>query len=188
MIRGIIQLCWLIFAAYWLISARRVKPAKQTEGLVFRLLRIGIAIFVFWLLLSAGGRIGWLGRRFVPPSNILPIVGAVLTALGVAFAVWARYVLGKNWSAAVTIKESHELIGSGPYARIRHPIYSGVVLALLGTALAIGEWRGLLSVFVAFFSFLIKARKEEALLSGEFGSAFEDHLARTGMFFPRRRP
>ena len=187
MIRFIIESLWLALLAYWLKGAWRVKRAKQVESRSSHLLRIALTIFTFTFLFNSWTRAGWLGKRFVPPSGAVAIAGAVVTALGVGLAAWARHSLGKNWSAAVTIKECHELIGTGPYARIRHPIYSGVILGLLGTALAIGEWRALIAVAVLFVSYFIKARKEEALLAREFGPAFEDHHSRTGVFLPRFR-
>ncbi len=150
-------------------------------------LRTGLTIFVFVFLFSPRVRVGWLGQRFVPPSRLVADIGVALTALGIGLAMWARYVLGRNWSAAVELKHSHELIRAGPYARIRHPIYSGVILALFGTALVVGEWRGLLAVTVLALSWFVKARKEEALLSAEFGPAFEEHRSRTGMFLPHFR-
>ena len=85
----------------------------------------------------------------------------------------------------MTLKKDHELIGSGPYRRIRHPIYSGMLLAMLGAALTLGEIRGLVAFAVACLSFYYKARKEERFLSGEFGAAFLEHVRRTGMFLPR---
>ena len=83
------------------------------------------------------------------------------------------------------IKEGHELIRSGPYARIRHPIYTGILLATIGTALAIGEYRGLLAVGMLLTGFIRKARKEESFLAAEFGAAFDEHRRRTGFFLPR---
>lgn len=141
-IRHTIQFLWPLLA-YWLITALRVKPSKQIEGRTSRLVRMALTVLVFGLLFSPRTRIGWLGERAVPPRDAIAIAGAIVTALGAGLAAWARYVLGKNWSAAITLKESHDLIRNGPYARIRHPIYSGIVLGLLGTALAIGEWRAL---------------------------------------------
>jgi protein-S-isoprenylcysteine O-methyltransferase Ste14 len=184
-IRTIIRWLWLGLLAYWLVSARRIKRAKQMEGRASRLTRLAVTVLVFAFLLRPNMRGGWLGERFVPRSEGIAIAGAIVTALGVGLAAWARYVLGKNWSAAITLKESHELIRSGPYARIRHPIYSGIVLGLLGTALAIGEWRALVGTAIMFASYFVKARREEKLLAPEFGPAFQEHLRRTGMFLPR---
>jgi protein-S-isoprenylcysteine O-methyltransferase Ste14 len=184
-IRTVIQSLWLALLVYWLVSAFRIKRAKQIEGRASRLLRMALTVLIFSFLASPRTRIGWLGERFIPPSKSIAIVGTVVTALGVGLAVWARSTLGGNWSAAITVKEDHELIRRGPYARIRHPIYSGVILGLLGTALAIGEWRALVAVAIMFASYFIKARREESLLAREFGSAFRDHLSRTGMFLPR---
>jgi protein-S-isoprenylcysteine O-methyltransferase Ste14 len=185
MIRYGIQFLWLALLAYWLISAVRVKPAVQIEGPASRLLRVTLTIFIFAFLFGPWTRIGWLGRRFVPASEGLASIGLAVTALGVGLAAWARYTLGGNWSAAITLKAAHELICAGPYSRIRHPIYSGILLGLLGTALAIGEWRALLAVALLFLSYLSKAHKEEALLAREFGPAFSAHRSRTGMFLPR---
>jgi protein-S-isoprenylcysteine O-methyltransferase Ste14 len=85
----------------------------------------------------------------------------------------------------VQIKEGHQLIRSGPYARIRHPIYTGILLATIGTALAVGEYRGLVAVGMFLVGFTRKARKEESFLAAEFGSAFEEHCRQTGFFLPR---
>jgi protein-S-isoprenylcysteine O-methyltransferase Ste14 len=109
----------------------------------------------------------------------------VLTAAGVALAMWARLVLGENWSAAVSIRKDHELIRMGPYRTMRHPIYTGMLLGLLGTALVVGEVRGLLALVIVGLGFYLKARKEEAFLAREFGAGFEAHAKRTGMFLPR---
>ena len=111
--------------------------------------------------------------------------GAALTLLGVLFAIWARFTIGKEWSAEVQIKEGHQLIRNGPYAHIRHPIYTGILLALCGTAMAIGEYRAILGVVLFLVGFIRKAKKEERFLAGEFGLAFDEHRRRTGFFLPR---
>ncbi|PYX88154.1 MAG: isoprenylcysteine carboxylmethyltransferase family protein, partial [Acidobacteria bacterium] len=103
-------------------------------------------------------------------------------------AFWARYTLGQNWSSKVTIKVEHELIRNGPYAYVRHPIYTGILLALVGTALAMAEWRAVIAVMLAWFSFYTKARIEESMLSQEFGAAFAEHCQHTGFFLPRLIP
>jgi protein-S-isoprenylcysteine O-methyltransferase Ste14 len=108
-----------------------------------------------------------------------------LTAAGVAIAFWARWHLGANWSGVVTLKEGHELIRTGPYRAVRHPIYTGILLALFGTAVAAGEVRGLLAVAIAWVSFYWKARREEAFLTQEFGEKFGAYAKQTGMFLPK---
>jgi protein-S-isoprenylcysteine O-methyltransferase Ste14 len=103
----------------------------------------------------------------------------------VAFAISARWHIGGNWSANVTIKEDHKLIRTGPYAHIRHPIYTGILLAALGTVIAIGEYRGLASLVLLTVGFIFKAKRKEDFLSSEFGAAFEEHKRHTEFFLPR---
>jgi protein-S-isoprenylcysteine O-methyltransferase Ste14 len=83
------------------------------------------------------------------------------------------------------IKVDHQLISSGPYAYMRHPIYSGVLFAVGGTALALGELRGVLALFLLFVMFTVKARKEDRLLANSFGKAFEEYRRQTGGVIPR---
>jgi protein-S-isoprenylcysteine O-methyltransferase Ste14 len=103
----------------------------------------------------------------------------------VAFAIWARHHIGRFWSASVALKTGHELIRSGPYRRIRHPIYTGILLALAGTTLAVGRYRGIVAFAIILASLIRKSKQEEALLAGQFGPAFEEHRRQTGFFLPR---
>lgn len=180
-----VQWVWIALAIYWVISARQVKRAKEREGQLSFWLRIVLLAAIFEFLFSPWGRIGWLGARFVPDTRLVGGIGLAIEIAGVALAAWARYCLGANWSGAVTLKEGHELVGKGPYKRIRHPIYTGIAVGLAGTAIVIGEWRGVLAFAAIFIAHFIKARKEEAWLSREFGAAFESHRAQTGMFLPK---
>jgi len=113
------------------------------------------------------------------------MLGALATAAGVAFAIWARRHIGRNWSGQITIRQEHELIRTGPYARIRHPSYTGLLLALAGTAIAIGEYRAIVAFAVIAIGFVVKAKREESLLTKEFGQAFDEHRQQTGFFLPR---
>ena len=99
--------------------------------------------------------------------------------------MWARLVLGENWSAAVSIRKNQELIRVGPYCIMRHPIHTGMLLGLLGTAVVVGEVRSLLALVILGLGFYLKARKEEVFLLREFGGGFEAHAKHTGMFLPR---
>jgi protein-S-isoprenylcysteine O-methyltransferase Ste14 len=179
-----INALWILFGLYWIVSAFKRKKTKRRESWSQRF-RYVLPLLAAFYLLRPRAHYGWLGARFVPLSNAAAWIGVVLTAAGVAIAFWARWHLGANWSGVVTLKEGHELIRSGPYRNIRHPIYTGILLALLGTAVAVGEVRGLLAVAIAWLSFYTKARREESFLTQEFGPSFAEHTKRTGMFLPR---
>lgn len=185
---GIIQSLWLALGVVWIIGRFTAKRVKQRESPAAYLGRAVLLVVLFEFLFSPQLGYGFLGKRFVPASAALDEIAIAVTALGVALAIWARICLGGNWSGTVTLKEGHELIRRGPYARIRHPIYTGFDLAILGTALAIGEWRALLAFAVIAIAHTLKAHKEEAWLAREFGAAFEEHRRRTGMFLPRLAP
>jgi protein-S-isoprenylcysteine O-methyltransferase Ste14 len=179
-----INALWILFGLYWLVSAFKRKKTKQRESWTQRFRYVLPLVVAFYLLSRPEAHYGWLGARFVPASDAAGWVGVLLTAAGVAIAFWARWHLGSNWSGVVTLKEGHELIRSGPYRTIRHPIYTGILLALLGTAVAVGEVRGLLALAIAWLSFYIKARREESFLTQEFGPGFAEHRRHTGMFLP----
>ncbi|HEV2114045.1 MAG TPA: isoprenylcysteine carboxylmethyltransferase family protein [Terriglobales bacterium] len=176
---------WAVFFAYWIISALRIKRVKSAESLGSRL-SYGLPIWTAYvLLLTDSHRWGPLSRHIYPVTLAVALTGLALTAFGIGFAIWARYTLGQNWSSKVTIKVDHELIRSGPYARVRHPIYTGILTALAGSALAMGEWRGWLAVLLALIAFCIKAAREEKMLAQEFGERFTAHQQQTGFLLPR---
>jgi protein-S-isoprenylcysteine O-methyltransferase Ste14 len=105
-----------------------------------------------------------LAQPFLPPNPIAAVLGVILTAIGLGIAIAARIYLGGNWSARVEIKEDHALIRGGPYRYVRHPIYSGILLALLGSAIALDRWRALLGFALMFAALSLKARHEESRL------------------------
>jgi protein-S-isoprenylcysteine O-methyltransferase Ste14 len=175
----------MVFFLYWAISALSSKVAKKTESGAERLQRMIPLAVAYLLLFYQGTSFGWLSKRFVPDSAAAAVIGVSLTAAGVAFSIWARWHLGANWSAIVSIREQHELIRSGPYRGVRHPIYTGMLLAMAGTALVLGELRGVLALAITLFAFYWKARKEEAWLKSEFGEKFNAHAQHTGMFLPK---
>jgi protein-S-isoprenylcysteine O-methyltransferase Ste14 len=177
---------WVLFAVYWFISAINTKRPAKIENSGERLGRAILMIIAFILLnRSASLPFKWLNREFVSEALWSVWLGAALTLAGVLFAIWARRTIGRNWSAQVQIKEGHRLIRSGPYARIRHPIYTGILLAVAGTALAIGEYRALVALAIMWIGFARKAKQEESFLASQFGAAFEEHRRHTGFFLPR---
>ena len=182
---GIISDLWILFALYWLVSALHRKKTKRRESIVQRLLYILPLIAAFYLLNRYRFGYGWLGTRFVPDTPLVQWLAVLITAAGVAISFWARFHLGSNWSGVVTLKEGHELIRTGPYRTVRHPIYTGILIAFLGNAVLIGQVRGLIGLAIIWASFYIKARREESFLAQEFGLNFNEHTRHTGMFLPK---
>jgi len=178
---------WLIFAAYWFIGALTAGKTISRESLGSSLPRNLVLALAGALLFAHSLSAGILGRRFIPPSQDFYFAGVLLTASGLGLAFWARYNLGRNWSSQITLKEGHTLVCTGPYKYLRHPIYSGIFLAIVGTALTVGRYRALLAVVLALLGFFWKARQEDAWLARAFGEQFEQHRQRTGRLLPRWR-
>jgi len=176
---------WLVFVLYWIFASRSVNRIRKREPAGSRLTRWAAIVATLLLLNTDLGSAGFLGRRFIPWNPSLAWVGAALTLAGISFAIWARYHIGRYWSGSVALKVGHELVRTGPYAHIRHPIYTGILTALAGTALAIDRYGALLAFTVLLADLAWKSKKEEALLTQEFGPAFEEHRRHTGFFLPR---
>jgi len=176
---------WWLFCAYWAISWLRVKRTKEREKSLDRLITVVVVVVAYNLLFANWPRIEMLRLRFVPDERWISWFGVALTWIGVAIAIWARYCLGVFWSARVTLKEGHRLIETGPYAYVRHPIYTGMLLGCIGTTLVIGEWRGVLAVVLLLAAHSRKALREERLLTREFGDEYIAYRRRTGFMFPR---
>jgi protein-S-isoprenylcysteine O-methyltransferase Ste14 len=181
----IMEAAWIAFAAYWFWAARTQKRVQSREPLLARLLHVMFMACGFVLLYATRSRFDALNRRFLPDREWIAMLGALLTVAGIAFAIWARRHIAENWSAQVTIRAEHELIRTGPYARIRHPIYTGLLLAVAGTAIVIGEYRAIVAFAVILIGFTYKAKREESLLASQFGPAFDEHRRQTGFFLPR---
>ena len=181
--RWAIPLAWLVWLAIWLAMARDVKAIAARVGRAsqrqhYLPLAIAVALLVFPIPLFP------LDARFVPAASWPPRLGLMLVIAGIALAVWARVRLAGNWSSDVTLKHGHELVVDGPYRWARHPIYTGVLLALAGTALAIGEWRAAVAAAIATAAFWRKVRLEEALLRREFGETYADYAHRVKALIP----
>ena len=176
---------WAVFGVYWIVAARRRKAEQTSELSLYRLVRILLLAVTFALLFSPWARVGPLGRRFLPPLPIIAYIGFALAVAGMGIAVWARIHLGQYWSDKVVLKLDHQLISSGPYARMRHPIYSGVLLGVAGTALVVGEWRGVVAFFLLLTNYAVKANREEKILAGAFAEGFSEHKKRAGFLLPR---
>ena len=183
----LVEVPWIVFVLYWIVSAIRTRNTLQTESFASRYAILLIEVAGFVLLFRHSAEIGFPGNRFMHPSLASAIVGSILTWMGIGLAIWARYHLAEYWSARITIKEDHQLIRTGPYARLRHPIYSGIVLAAIGSAVVIDQWRCVLGVCLVLMGYCLKARKEETMLTQQFGDAFCEHQKHAGFLIPRFR-
>ena len=175
---------WGIWALWWLAMAFMSKSTKRRESPIQRIEHLVPAILGFMLIFREGFGGAWLAKPIVGVGAWGNLVCVVVTVLGLLFAVWARMALGSNWSGTVTIKTNHQLIRKGPYRSIRHPIYTGMLGALLATAVTQGSLSGAIGFALVFLALYRKARREESFLSQEFGDGFVEHRAHTGMFLP----
>jgi protein-S-isoprenylcysteine O-methyltransferase Ste14 len=176
---------WLALGIFWLIGALTAKRAQRTQSPGSRIVQFIPVTAAFFLLFSRPVWPHWLRRPFYPEGSLaFEWLGLALTATGIGFAIWARLWIGRNWSGLVTIKEHHELIQNGPYALVRHPIYSGFLLAMLGTALVHGELYGLLAFPLAALGWTLKLRMEESFMVQQFGSAYLDYKRRVKALVP----
>jgi protein-S-isoprenylcysteine O-methyltransferase Ste14 len=181
--RHLIPAFWFTWLAIWLVSARNTKRARTREPLRQALANRIPVLLGAAMMASAAWLPMVLGERFLT-GPAAPAIGTVLVFGGLAFAVWARWQLGRNWSSAVTVKESHTLITSGPYRWVRHPIYSGMVLALFASALAIGEPRGFIGAALILAGFVVKLLAEEAYMRATFPRDYADYCRRTARLIP----
>ena len=179
----LIAALWLGWLGYWIAASTQVKPVARSESWQSRVAySVPLWISAFLLLDRHFGHV--LNRHLFPSMPWTLLLGTALTAAGIAFAVWARVVLGANWSAEVTVKEGHELIQTGPYALARHPIYTGLALAVLGTAIAVGEWRALIALILTVGSFWYKLGIEERVMTETFGAAYDNYRRRVRALIP----
>ncbi|MGH8231140.1 MAG: methyltransferase family protein [Steroidobacteraceae bacterium] len=181
----LIPALWIAWLIYWRLSAAGVKPATRVESTLSRTghyLPLIIAGVLLWMRRIPDG--GLLFERFWPRSAQAYWCGVALVAAGLAFSLWARRTIGRNWSGNVTVKQDHELVTSGPYALVRHPIYTGLLLMFIGTAIARGEWRGLLAVLIVLVALWRKLRLEERWMTETFGDAYRRYRERTAALIP----
>jgi protein-S-isoprenylcysteine O-methyltransferase Ste14 len=182
-----IELCWLIFGLFWIISAFSVKPAKERPHRGSHLAVICLSIIFFLFLAGISSfKPGWirLNTRFWPNTLALRIISDVMVLIGLIIALWARTVLGGNWSGLPTFRENHELIERGPYRFVRHPIYTGILLMILGTAIISGRGWAFLTLIICFLIYWQRLRQEEALLTKHFPETYPAYKARTKALIP----
>jgi protein-S-isoprenylcysteine O-methyltransferase Ste14 len=184
---NVYSILWTIFLVIWLIGWLRTKQTQERAPLGFRLSYQAPLIIGALLMATDNLPLGQLYWRFVPRTPIVEVLALAISVAGITLAIWARFYIGQNWSSAVTIKVGHELIRSGPYHWVRHPIYSGILLALFGMALARGKVVGLIALFFFWLGFRIKSRMEEQFMEKTFGEEYIQYSRLTGALIPKFR-
>jgi len=174
----------VLWAVLWLARLSGGRPAARSESTGSRLLHLALMTMAFWLLFRKTPELGPLSSRIFPDMPAVQITGAIITFAGLAFTAWARTILGRNWSADVTIRQDHHLIRTGPYRWVRHPIYSGLLLAMLGTAIYLGLLRGLAGTLIGLAAFRMKASLEEAFLTEQFGPEYIEYKKKVKALIP----
>jgi len=167
----IITACWIIFLFYWLARAWSTKQTTERQSLPSALahripIALGWYLMVFFRLPQP-----W-NLQLVPHDYAAMIIGSAVCLSGLFVTIWARRTLAGNWSSDVTFKQDHELIRTGPYRYVRHPIYTGLLIMCLGTAVEVGKlrcWVGLVLVGIGFW---IKLNQEERLMLEHFPAAY----------------
>jgi protein-S-isoprenylcysteine O-methyltransferase Ste14 len=172
-----ILIAWAVFWAFWLLAATSAK--KSTGRRTIRPAGLIVAVGVILARVTTGNTSLDLNVH----SSALEAIGAVIFVAGLALALWARLYLGRNWGMPMSRKEEPELVTSGPYHFVRHPIYSGVLLAMLGTGLAVGWYWFIVFVALGVY-FVYSATVEERIMSDTFPSAYPSYRAHTKMLIP----
>jgi protein-S-isoprenylcysteine O-methyltransferase Ste14 len=178
---------WAVLVAVWLFgyaAGRGGPPMPRARAhLALQIPASCLLVVCFALLLNAHAP--GLRVPVTPPNALFGTIGVVLVLSGVGFAIWARLVLGHNWSGMLmTVREGQHLVQSGPYAIVRHPIYTGLFAAILGTALTIGTLASWLAVAAGLAGILIRVEVEERLMAAEFGAAHAAYRTRTRKLIP----
>ena len=175
---------WDVLGLVWLFGLLRRKRVVQRQDAASHFRQRSLTILSYILLFWHSWRYSPLARHLLPLSRAGVRLGAVLTVAGCLFAIWARVLLGGNWSMNVTIKQDHTLMTRGPYAIVRHPIYTGLLLAALGTALFQDAPLNFLGVALLFYAFWNKLHDEENFMRQQFGAQYAQYSQRVRALIP----
>jgi protein-S-isoprenylcysteine O-methyltransferase Ste14 len=177
-------LSWGVLVVVWIAGAFSTKSTARSASYASRLVLFGPLLTV-WLLVNAHViSPSVLVIRPLPDNPAIQLLGLALTVLGCLFAVWARFTLGSNWSGLPTVRRGHELIVKGPYKLVRHPIYTGILLALAGSAIANGASGWMMAWFLVLVSYAVKIRQEEKLMMETFPQDYPAYRRRVKALIP----
>lgn len=178
------SVAWGTMAAVWLAGAPFTKAKQRTVAGTDRLRQFLILSTGFALIGYGWKHLGALNAPIWRQSDGMQLLGLIVTCIGILYAIWARLTLGSNWSGRPMVKQGHELIMRGPYALTRHPIYTGLLLAAVGTAIAVDQVRVLLGLALVVIGLAIKIGQEEHLMISTFPDAYPIYRTRVKALFP----
>ena len=182
--KNVIAVCWGIFFLVWVLAAFFTKRTVYRESGAERL-RYLIPILIGWYLLFRSYRLPYpLNVPIIPQTDAFLVVSSILCVGGLGICLWARTVLGRNWSGTVTLKEDHQLVVSGPYRFARHPIYTGLLAMLLATWMQQGHIGGIIGFVLAFISLWIKSSNEEGVMHKQFPDQYAAYRQRVKRIIP----
>jgi protein-S-isoprenylcysteine O-methyltransferase Ste14 len=183
--RRLIILMWLVFVLYWAVSAASAKrSAGRRAWWRGPALRLGILFIGLYLQhIPVVKHALRHAQSYLNSSVLMGHIGVLLSAVGFGLAIYARVTIGRNWGMPMTRKENPELVTNGPYARIRHPIYTGILLAMLGTTIGVTIFWALPLVLFGVY-FIFSARREEKLMIEQFPQQYPAYMQRTKMLVP----
>ncbi|HEY1124497.1 MAG TPA: isoprenylcysteine carboxylmethyltransferase family protein [Sphingobium sp.] len=180
--------CWWVFLIVWIAKGRDNKQSVHQQSSAernrYRVPMITGIIVSTGFPRVFGPPIDIMGKLLWAPNPVMYVASAAVSVLGLALALWARSALGRNWSYQVTLKQDHELITDGPYAAIRHPIYTAVILLFIGIMLLIPSICAVIGTGLIVWSCWVKLRQEEALMLKQFPDSYPAYMARTKRLVP----
>jgi len=190
-INTIILIPWFVFLIYWAVSViydvikGKVKRTERRQSVIVTLLQ-NLFLYLAFVLIYVSSTVPYpLNIQLLPKSPIILALGFALACAGVGFAIWARRQLGGNWSGTIQLKEHHTLVTTGPYGIVRHPIYSGITLLVIGSAISVGNMSGLIAIAcVAIFS-LMRISAENKLMLKTFGKRYNEYSKRVKAYIPK---
>lgn len=181
---GVSVIAFCLFGIYWETAARNASKANVSESRISRWIHLALVSAGQILIYLSAFRSLALSQRWLPQNLILIAAGLALQSLGLLLAIWARQLLGRNWSGNITIKVEHELIRGGPYRFVRHPIYTALLLIYAGATIVSGELNALIGLALLIVAYLRKIHLEEANLIAAFGDDYRAYSSETKALFP----
>jgi protein-S-isoprenylcysteine O-methyltransferase Ste14 len=181
---SLISGAWLITMLVWIASSFSNKQAVRRQATGSRAAQICFGVFAGLLIWGPAHFRLLSGPAVIPDSEAAHLAAFLLTLGGLAFALWSRFIVGRNWSAVITIKQDHELIRSGPYAIVRHPIYCGFLTAVIGAAIERGTIEAFAGAAILAIIFRFKSELEEKFMIEHFGDAYRKYRMEVGAIIP----